>query len=307
MKQYLVKLNHPVLVEDGTREESRMEAIYGFLGPEITDNQEQNDYLEDDIYSYVGYLAAMHDWSVNADVEFSLSGEKNWIDKDGHEHPTISQWAFEIGDKHRKDLGLSFTLYGIDLDGLDGVCPECGRDRSLIICGTLMDNLVRLAEQQEEEESKGQYNVILFNRPFWLPECAFWPGQDGHCHIYGLVADREIDDDYLKTIELYPGYLAMCEEYTLAGKTPSGYTTKEGRYWYKDGKKYFVTAEEIKAECLLCQRKHNLKWRIAVVRMPKEDMEEGTREDFIIYKWLYEDMIEKTGIAKDENWMSEIH
>ena len=99
----------------------------------------------------------------------------------------------------------------------------------------------------------------------------------------------------------------MCEEYILAGQTPSGYTTEDGRYWYKNGEKYFVTAEEIRAECLLCQRKHNLKWRAAVVRIPKEDMEEGTREEFITFKWLYEYLMEEAGIAEDETWMSKIN
>ena len=293
MKQYLVKLNHPVLVNDCPCEKSKMETIYGFLGPEITDDEEENRYLEDELYSYVGYLAAMHDWSINRNVEFSLSGDKNWIDQEGNEHPTNSQWAYDVGYKHMKDLGLDFTLYGIDLNEIDGVCPECGRDRSLIICDTLMDNLVRIAEQQEEEESKGQYNVILFNRPIWLPESEIWTGGEGFCHIYGLITDRETNEVFGKTAEFYPGYLAMYEEFALAGQTPSGYKTEDGRYWYKDGEEYFVTSEEILAECLLCQQKHNLKWRTAVIRMTKEDLEEGVRDELIIYRWLYESLIEE--------------
>ena len=304
MKRYLVKLNHPLLVEDGPCDNSRMETIYGFLCPETTDDDEYYN-IEDAIYSYVGYLAAMHDWSLNREVEFTLSDDKNWIDREGNEHLINDQWAYQIGYRHMMRLGLDFDWYEIDLDGIEGVCLDCGRDRSLIICDSLMDSLVGLAEQQEKEKNRGQYNVILFNRPVWLPEHAFWPGSEGYCHIYGLVM-REIDDDLL-AMELYPGYLAMCEEYILAGQTPSGYTTEDGRYWYKDGEKFFVTAEEIRAECLLCQRKHNLKWRSAVVRIPIEDMEEGTREEFITFKWLYEYLMEETGIAEDETWMSKIN
>ena len=308
MKQYLVKLNHPLLGEAILGNKTEMKCIYGFLGPEITEDEEENTHLENEISDYVGYLAAMHVWeTANGDVEFSLDGEKNWIDIDGNTHPTNSEWAFEIGYKYKRKLGLDYTIYEIDLDGIEGVCLEYGRDRSFILCDSLMDNLVRLAERQAEEECKKQYTVVLFNRPIWLPEQAFWPDQDGFCHFYGLMLAREIDDDFLHDCDTYLGYLAMCEEYALAGQTPLGYTTKDGRYFYKDGEEYFVTEEEIQAECLLCQKKFNLKYRVAVVRMPEEEMEQGVREEFIIAKWLYESLIEETAIANDENWMSEIN
>ena len=40
--------------------------------------------------------------------------------------------------------------------------------------------------------------------------------------------------------------------------------------------------------------------------MPRE-MELGTRDEFILAKWLYKSLIEETGIANDETWMSEIN
>lgn len=307
MKQYLVQLNHPVIGEAVLGDKTEMKCIYGFLGAEITEDEEENALLENEISDYVGYLAAMHVWqTTNGDVEFSLDDELNWIDSDGNTHPTNSEWALEIGYKYMRKIGLDFELYQIDLDGIDGLCLDCGREQSLITCDSLMDNLVRLAEQQEEENNKEQYTVILFNRPIWLPEDDIWTGSEGFCHIYGFVTDREDNEGFWKTAEFYPGYLAMYEEYALAGQTPSGYTTENGRNWYKDGEEYFVTSEEILAECLLCQRKHNLKWRTAVVRIPKEEVEEGVRDELILAKWLYESLIEETALANDEKWMSKI-
>ena len=306
MKQYLVQLNHPVIGEAVLGDKTEMKCIYGFLGAEITEDEEENAILENEISDYVGYLAAMHVWqTTNGDVEFSLDEELNWIDSDGNTHPTNSEWALEIGYKYMRKIGLDFELYQIDLDGIDGLCLDCGREQSLITCDSLMDNLVRLAEQQEEEESKEQYTVVLFNRPIWLPQQAFWSGQEGFCHIYGLMLDREIDDDFLHDCDTYLGYLAMCEEYTLTGQTPSGFTTKDGRYFNKDGEEYFAATEEIQAECRLCKQKYNLKFHCAVVRIPRE-MELGSRDEFILAKWLYESLIEETALANDETWMSKI-
>ena len=306
MKQYLVKLNHPVIGEAILGDRTEMKNIYGFLGTEKTEDEEVNAILENEISDYVGYLAAMHVWqTTNGDVEFTLDDELNWIDSDGNTHPTNSEWALEIGYKYMRKIGLDFELYQIDLDGIDGLCLDCGREQSLITCDSLMDNLVRLAEQQEEEENKEQYTVVLFNRPIWLPEQAFWPDQEGYCHFYGLMLDREIDDDFLRDCDTYLGYLAMCEEYALTGQTPSGFTTKDGRYFYKNGEEYFAATKEIQAECRLCKQKYNLKYHCAVVRMPRE-MELGTRDEFILAKWLYKALIEETGLANDEKWMSKI-
>ena len=307
MKQYLVQLNHPVIGEAVLGDKTEMKCIYGFLGAEITEDEEENAILENEISDYVGYLAAMHVWqTTNGDVEFSLDDELNWIDSDGNTHPTNSEWALEIGYKYMRKIDLDFELYQIDLDGIGGLCLDCGREQSLITCDSLMNNLVRFAEQQEEEESKVQYNVVLFNRPIWLPKQAFWSGQEGFCHIYGLVLDREINDNFLHDCDTYLGYLAMCEEYALTGKTPSGYTTKDGRYFYKDGKEYFAGREEIQEECRLCHQKYNLKCHHMVVRMSREDIEAGAREELILAKWLYDSLIEETGLANDEKWMSKI-
>ena len=153
MKRYLVQLNRPVIVADSPCKLSIKHSIYGFLFPYIEADDEERAYLEDEIYDYIGYLAAMHDWSASSgDVEFAVTESKDWRDQEGHLHPICSHWALEIGHRHMKKLGLDFTLYTIDPDGIDGVCLDCGKENGFITCESLMNNLVRLAEKQEEEE-----------------------------------------------------------------------------------------------------------------------------------------------------------
>ena len=308
MKRYLVKLNRPVIVADSPCELSIKHSIYGFLFPYIEADEGERAILEDEIYDFVGYLAAMHDWSASSgDVEFAVTETKDWRDQEGHLHPICSHWALEIGHRHKNKLGLDFTLYTIDTDGIDGVCLDCGKENSFITCESLMKNLVRLAEKQEEEERDERHTVILFNRPIWLPNHFLWDDAKGFSNVYGVVADRELDEELLKMGELYLGYLAICEECSLTGQTPSGFTTKDYFYWNKDGEEYPVIAEEIKAECLLCKNKHNLKPHAVAVWIPKKDMEKGVEGDLVISKWLYDSLIEKTGIVNGENWMSKIN
>ena len=293
MKRYLIELNRPVLAAASPCEQSKKHSIYGFLGPYIKEDEAEKAFLEDEIYIYVGYLAAMHDWLVfDGDVEFTVTGSKNWRDKDGHLHPTYSNWAQEIGHTHMKRLGLDFTLYEIDLDGMDSICLDCGKKMGLITCESLMDNLVELAEKQEEEKRDERHTVILFNRPIWLPSQFLWDDAEGFSHIYGIVSPKQIDEDLVKTSDLYLGYLAMCEEYILTGKTPSGYTTEDFVYWIKDGEEYIVVSAEIKAECLLCEQKNSLKPHAAVMKISKDDLEDGVQGDLIVSKWLYESLTE---------------
>ena len=293
MKRYLVKLNRPVIVADSPCELSIKHSIYGFLFPYIEADEGERAILEDEIHDFVGYLAAMHDWSASSgDVEFAVTETKDWRDQEGHLHPICSHWALEIGHRHMNKLGLDFTLYTIDTDGIDGVCLDCGKENSFITCESLMKNLVRLAEKQEEEERDERHTVILFNRPIWLPNHFLWDDAEGFCHVYGIVSAKQIDEELVKASELYLGYLALCEEFTLTGQTPSGYTSEDFFYWYKDGEEYIVVSEEIKAECLLCQQKNNLKAHTKVVRISKDDLEACVEGDLIISKWLYECLTE---------------
>jgi hypothetical protein len=275
MKRSLVKLNHPMLIEESACDKSKKTTIYGFLGPYKENDEELDTNLESDIDDYVGYLASMNQWSTKRKKEFNV-----------------------------KELGITYTLYLIDLDGIEGQCLECGMDKTLIICDSLMDNLSRLAEQQKNEEEKEPYNVVLFNRPIWLPKHILWENEYGFCHIYGLTVDDDLDSKVLQECNLYLGYLAMIEELMLNDVTPSGYTAdveNDGVYWYDRGEKYICVSEKIKKESQLCRHKHNLKLRSAVVRVPIEDLNEGTRDGFILSQKLYEQMIEIVANTNDED------
>jgi hypothetical protein len=182
---------------------------------------------------------------------------------------------------------LTYTVSLIDLEEVEGECLICGLDKSFIICDSLMDNLTRLAEQQKVE----QFNVVLFNHPIWLPKRVLWEEEEGFCHIYGLIVDKEIDRKVLQDCNLYLGYLAMVEEVILNDVTPSGYTAdveKDGLFWYDRGEEYSCVSERLKREGLLCQHKHNLKLRSAVVRVPEIEINKGVRDEFILSQELYE-------------------
>ena len=287
MKRYLIKLSQPVIVDDSTAEETKQATIYGFLGPVIVDDdQESYDYLVYDINSYVDYLAAMDVRNAVVEKDFDIDKDENLI--------AWSQRISEIGRKSREETGLTFTLSVVDLEGINKNCIACGMDRSFIICGALMEDFTRLAEQQAEEVKTAQYNVILFNRPIWLPKRILWKGEDGFSHIYGVTIDQEIDRQLLKDCNLYLGYLAMIEELTLNNVTPSGYTAdleKDGSLWYDRGEGYTYISEKIKEECNLCRHKHNLKLRGAVVRIPEEELNKGVKDEYILSQELYEQLV----------------
>ena len=42
------------------------------------------------------------------------------------------------------------------------------------------------------------------------------------------------------------------------------------------------------------------------MRIPRE-MELGSRDEFILARWLYKALIEETALANDEKWMSKIN
>ena len=275
MKKYIVKLNRPVFI----REEQNLQPVYGFL----------SDYNDDNglIDSYVSYLAAMHQWSVGREKEFDVK-DANWIDRKGKMHFFNDSWSDEICERCRNEIALEFSLHTIDLDITEGMLPGCGIDGSTIICESLLDNLISLAEQQTDKQTE-QYNVILFNRPIWLPRNVLWVGEKGYCHIYGIVSDREMDSQLLEDCNAYLGYLVMCQEVTLKGQTPSGYTAnleQDGANWHKDGEEFTCSSDEIKEEGLLCQKKHNLKLYSVILKAPQELIQDCVRNDFLLSKKL---------------------
>ena len=283
MKRYLIKLSQPVIVDDSTEKEKKQATIYGFLGPKMDDDEELADYLVYDINSYVDYLAAMDERNAAGEKDFDIDKNKNLIG--------WSQRICELGRKRREETGLTFTLSTIDLERIDSGCLVCGIDQSVITCESLMDTLTRLAEHQAEDGKTAQCNVIIFNRPIWLPKHILWEGEEGFSHIYGLVVDEELDSKVIQDCTLYLGYLAMVEEVTLIDVTPSGYTAdveKDGLYWYDRGKEYTCVSEELKKECQICRHKHNLLLRGATVTVSEKEIKQGVRDEYILSQELYE-------------------
>ena len=283
MKRYLIKLSQPVIVDDSTEKEKKQATIYGFLGPKMDDDEELADYLVYDINSYVDYLAAMDERNAAGEKDFDIDKDKNRIG--------WSQRICELGRKRREETGLTFTLSTIDLERIDSGCLVCGIDQSVITCESLMDTLTRLAEHQAEDGKTAQCNVIIFNRPIWLPKHILWEGEEGFSHIYGFVVDEELDSKVIQDCTLYLGYLAMVEEVTLIDVTPSGYTAdveKDGFIWYDRGEEYTCVSEKLKKECQICRHKHNLLLRGATVTVSEKEIKQGVRDEYILSQELYE-------------------
>jgi len=297
MKKYLVKLNRPVMIEDCLGEESKLQPVYGFLAP-VYDDFDEELYCID---LYVDYLAAMHEWCAKQEKEFDITEDKDWVDKEGVVHYENDRWFMEICHQSRKKIGLDFTWYLIDLESVEGNCLGCGMEGGFITCESLMDNLTRLAEQQAAKK-KEQYSVMVFNRPIWLPKHILWEGEDGFCHIYGIISDRQIDRSLWEDGYSYLGYLAMCEELAL-GVMPGGYTAdleKDGTRWYKDGREFNCRSDEILAEGQRCRRKNNLILHTAILRVPPDYLNKRVRNEFILSQDLYESLIEVIASADSE-------
>lgn len=292
MKKYLVKLNHPVYINDSDRGEPILCPVYGFLSPYSDVDEELNHYYRVMSHYYVGYLAAMHEWSAGRENSFSVETKehKHWRDRDGNVHASHDSWMNEICERNREQLGLDYTLYTIDLYGSQGCCPGCGRDGSLIICETVMNKLVEIAEQPQVRPTEPR-TIILFNRPIWLSAEIIWE-RPGFCHIYGIIEDKRIDDTVKSNANTYLGYLAMCEEFYLSGITPSGFSTKDGVVWYKGGREYLALEDAIKEEGRICMDKHNLTLYAAELQIPHYDAREGVIDGLIVNQSLYEHLLE---------------
>lgn len=287
MKNYLIKLNQPVLIRDSECGEPILCPVYGFLAPFNDHDEELNRYYQEINYCYVGYLAALHEWSAGREASFSVVENKHWKDGEGHIHTTHDSWVNEICERNRKKLGLGYSVYVIDRYGAQGVCPGCGRDGSIITCEKVMDKLVEISEQQPKRTTE-PHTIILFNRPIWLLAQNIWEDQPGFCQIYGVIENGKLDETVKQNVKSYLGYLAMCEEYCLSGITPSGFSTQDGITWFKDGNEYSVTDEAVIEECRICRRKHNLKILAIEKESPEYDIREGVRDGLIVEQDLYE-------------------
>lgn len=291
MKKYLIKLNRPVVIDDCYHGAQIKQAVYGFFCPYSEYDSAENDYHKDCIDYYVSYLAAMHCWIENGGEEFSVIN-KEWFNQEGDEYPY--EWRERICQRDRETLGLDYTLYVVDLDEIENSFLQCGTDRTLIISPILMDKLIELAGGHKDEKLE-LCNVILFNHPVWLPKHILWDGEDGFCHIYGLTIEDEIDQEQLKECTQYLGYLAMIEEVTLNGVSPSGFTgdiERDGALWHNRGKEYPIGSEEMKEECYVCRRKHNYKLCGVVENVLLKDLLDGLKGEYIVSKALYEGLLD---------------
>jgi len=256
MKLYLVQLNRPLHINNGTEEEKEYTPLYGFYYKQEW-SRKRNPSI-DDLTHYLGYLAVVHEWS-NNDVDYSVENCDVWLDKkDGREHFVAGDtWSLILGEHYRQKLGLGGTLYVLDIDEQSEILLDEGFDGHFITTESLMDKLLQLVEIQREKT----HRVCLFNRPIWLPKKHIWE-DEGFCHLYGVITDDYDLDDEFSTID----------EVT----------------WYKDGIPYNPRSKEMREECSICLNKNNLNIRTTVMRIPAYDLAEGTRDDLIIDQGFYE-------------------
>ena len=295
MKTFLIKLNHPVLVKNSTDKET-YDTVYGFIYyPQ--NNDRVKFYLNEGLKTYLGYLAAIHEWSSGEITDFSVDEDQNWITSAGEKHDTNDFWSNLIGEKCREKIDLRCSIYAMDVDVVE-LLKDKGMEASFVISESLMDTLVDLAKEQNKRERV----IFLFNRPIWLPKNAFWEKENGFTHIYGIITDKA-STSLLEEIKGYTGYLAMCEEHYFTGRTPSGYTTTDYTTWYRDEVAYNAKDEEIEEESFACKNKYNLKITAFAARNPSYTVAMGIRDDLIIDQELYEYLIglieqEKSGCPK---------
>lgn len=296
MKTYVIKLNHPVLVNNSTDKETHYDTIYGYIYcPKGNDREKM--FLGEGLKAYLGYLSAIHEWSKGA-TDFSVDEDQNWITNSGEKHDTNDFWSYLKGEECRERIDLRCSIYVLDVDVVE-LLADKGMEESFIISESLMNKLVYLAKEQNRKKRV----IFLFNRPVWLPKNVLWENENGFTHIYGVISDRAFTSRLEYDIKGYAGYLAMCEEYYLTGRTPSGFTTTDYATWYKDGVAYNAKEKDIKDESFICKNKNSLKITAFAARNPSYTVALGIRDDLIIDQELYEYLIglieqEKSGCPK---------
>ena len=116
MELYLVKLNHPLRINNGTEKKKDYTPLYGFY---FQHQWNIEKHIQMDVLNrYLGYVAAVHEWSNNSAAKFSVESADIWVNKkDKKKHSAISdEWSFMIGELCRRKLGVGGTLYVLDID-----------------------------------------------------------------------------------------------------------------------------------------------------------------------------------------------
>ena len=113
MKTYIIKLNHPVLVNNSTDKETHYDTVYGFIYyPQ--NNDRVKFFLSEGLKTYLGYLAAIHEWSSGEITDFSVDEDQNWITSAGEKHDPNDFWSYLTGEKCRERIDLQCSIYAMD-------------------------------------------------------------------------------------------------------------------------------------------------------------------------------------------------
>ena len=96
----------------------------GWLSPKYVLGTKEN-YDENIIYDYIGYLAGMHLFASGTDyidVNYDC-GISIWMDRKGNPHTLSDKWMKKMADKCRNLLGLTYEVLRMDVD--DETLAEC--------------------------------------------------------------------------------------------------------------------------------------------------------------------------------------
>lgn len=285
MKKCVVKFSRPLLINYSISGKPTVKTVYGFVA-KPGERDELDEKLLGRIDSYVKYLAAMHEWS-NGNDEFNIADDNNWIDKNGDEHAVNSfvhdKWVENICSRAVTKLELSYELFKVDAESVDYALDD-EMSAGIIISKDFMEFLSLVADLERR-------CIFLFNRPVWVPKGTIWKGEKGGCLIYGVTVDCHYSWNIYKEAIKYLSYLAMCEEYYLAGVTPSGFVDGDDGLWYLDGIGYKIKDMALSKEGALCSKKNNLRL-LEVLQKPLYYLPKGIRNGFILSQNLYEELLD---------------
>ena len=157
--------------------------------------------------------------------------------------------------------------------------------------------VIKANDYESELKEDKLYDVLLFNKPLWLPIDIFRPGEPGHLNIYGVLSPIGVDRKCLDAAYSYLGYLSMCEECEENGESPSGFKTVNGdcAIWEdREGNIYNAHCSELDSEREICREKANLKITNLIEGIHLGDINYGLYNGFIISHELYEHLLENS-------------
>lgn len=110
MEKIIVKFSRPLLFRESI--DGKYYLAYGFvLG-------KKENYDENTIYDYIGYLAGMHLFAAGAgffDVNYDCDIPM-WMDKKGNLHFVKDKWTKRMAEKCRNLLGLTYEVIKMEID-----------------------------------------------------------------------------------------------------------------------------------------------------------------------------------------------